>query len=164
MVTTSRTSWLSGPVSDENGRGAVERILDRSPSVMPVRGFGAQSADTTRPVRRQREQIYDLDVTIAEEFGCSADSAESPGSGGRGRIGEDADECAARGRQRYRLHYRLICQHAIGGVSLPRLPGSSSRANGRTSSFMAPCFQMRSRVGFEVTHRGGKLFPQALCT
>jgi hypothetical protein len=120
MVTTSRTGWLTGPVSDENGRGAVERILDRSPSVMPVRGFGAQAADITSAVRRQREQIYDLDVTVAEEFGCSADSAESPGSGGRGRIGQDADECAARGPQRYRLHYRLICHHAIG-ASLPRL-------------------------------------------
>src|ERR1700756_4253388 len=41
MMATRKTGWLSGPVPDENGRSAVERSLNRSPSVVPVRGIGA---------------------------------------------------------------------------------------------------------------------------
>jgi hypothetical protein len=77
MMATGKTGWLSGPVPDENGRSAVERFLNRSPSVVPVRGIGAQIVDATRPVGRQGEQVHDLDVTVAKELGRLPDPAES---------------------------------------------------------------------------------------
>ena len=41
MVATGETGGFSGSIPDENGRGAIERFVNRSPRPVPERGFGA---------------------------------------------------------------------------------------------------------------------------
>lgn len=95
MVATSKAGWLCGPVPDENGCGTIERFLNRSPGLLPMRGFGTQTIDATSPIGLQGEQVDNLGVTVAKELGRLPDPAESPGSGCRRGIGENADEHTA---------------------------------------------------------------------